>query len=620
MGSTQTGIGVGSPPREIAAFIWRALRARPATFALSFLGAGALASAVIGPLSSALIAWLVGTTGQVVVANQALVGFFLSPAGVGVLLVVGVALVVGSELGRASAIMVLAGNVDGGRQSALSVLIGLAWRLPRLAALVARQVVTAAWRVLIPGAVLGLIALLVLRGYDPNYIVHVRPPRFWVGLACAAFPAGVIAVVLARAWMRWTIAAPLCLLEGRGAADSMATSERELRGREWRLLALRGGWAAAVALAASLAGAGVALAAGRALQRELGGLTMTAVAAGAFLGVHALVSIAGGLIGTVGDGAISWLVYRERHAGHERALSPPAYGRWVVVAGLIAVVLAASGVSAVFLGRATGPMEVVITAHRGASRVAPENTLAAIRAAIAEGADWAEIDVQLTSDGAVVVMHDTDLLRIAKDPRRVVATPLAELRTIDAGGWFDARFKGEQIPTLAEVLDEAGRGGLTLNIELKPSGNEAPLATRVASVLREKGALERSVVTSLSTAALQEMRKAEPGARIGQILSASVGRPARLGADMLAMNAGLVNGERLGWGAGTALGVHAWTVNDADQMTRLVLRGVRGVITDDAAAMVRRRQEWNALTRVERLLLVCRVYFVGTSAAKAADL
>jgi glycerophosphoryl diester phosphodiesterase len=606
VGSTQTGIGVGSPPREIAAFIWRALRARPATFALSFLGASALAGAVIAPVSSALIAWLVGTTGQVVIANQALVGFFLSPAGVGVLLVVGVALVVGSELGRASAIMVLAGNADGGRQSALWVLLGLVLRLPWLAALVARQV--------------GLIAFLVLRGYDPNYIVHVRPPRFWVGLACAAAPAGVMVVVLARTWMRWTIAVPLCLLEGRGAAESMATSERELRGREWRLLAFRGGWAVGVALAGSLAGAGVALAAGRALQRELGGLTMTAVAAGAFLGVHALVSIAAGLIGTVGDGAISWLVYRERHAGHERTLSPPGYGRWVVIAGLIAVVGVASGVSAVLLRRATGPMEVVITAHRGASRAAPENTLAAIRAAIAEGADWAEIDVQLTSDGAVVVMHDTDLLRIAKDPRRVVATPLAELRKIDAGGWFDARFKGEQIPTLAEVLDEAGRGGLTLNIELKPSGNEGPLAMRVASVLREKGALERSVVTSLSTVALQEMRKAEPGARIGQILSASVGRPARLGADMLAMNAGLVNGERLAWGAGSVLGVHAWTVNDADQMTRLVLRGVRGVITDDAAAMVRRRQEWNALTRVERLLLVCRVYFVGTSDAKAADL
>jgi len=100
-------------------------------------------------------------------------------------------------------------------------------------------------------------------------------------------------------------------------------------------------------------------------------------------------------------------------------------------------------------------------------------------------------------------------------------------------------------------------------------------------------------------------------ARVGQIVSAVIGRPAALGADMFAVNASLVNGRTLGWGKGTSLGVHAWTVNDPDQMTRLALRGVRGVITDDVGAMARRRNEWERLTDVERLLLAVRVYWVG---------
>lgn len=99
----------------------------------------------------------------------------------------------------------------------------------------------------------------------------------------------------------------------------------------------------------------------------------------------------------------------------------------------------------------TGHVEIV--AHRGSSRFAPENTLAAVRKAVEQRADRVEVDVQLTKDGHVVLFHDSTLQRIANRPERIKELDLAEIQEIDAGSWFDAKYNNEKIPTLSETLD-----------------------------------------------------------------------------------------------------------------------------------------------------------------------
>lgn len=126
-----------------------------------------------------------------------------------------------------------------------------------------------------------------------------------------------------------------------------------------------------------------------------------------------------------------------------------------------------------------------ITSHRGNSSVAPENTIAAIKAAKDEKADAAEIDVQLTRDGHVVVIHDYNLRRLAKDPRNVVDLTLVQIKKLEVGSWFSKEFTGEKIPTLEEVIDEAGNE-IKLNIELKPSNDEAELAKAVLAYLKKR--------------------------------------------------------------------------------------------------------------------------------------
>jgi glycerophosphoryl diester phosphodiesterase len=134
---------------------------------------------------------------------------------------------------------------------------------------------------------------------------------------------------------------------------------------------------------------------------------------------------------------------------------------WLLVATTFSLLLA---------GQAAGQL---ITAHRGASHDAPENTLAAFRLAWEQAADAIEGDFRLSADGRLVCVHDADTKRVAGVNHVVAKTPLAELRTLDAGRWKDPRFAGERLPTFAEVL-AAVPPGKKFFIELKTGPEIVP--------------------------------------------------------------------------------------------------------------------------------------------------
>ena len=129
-----------------------------------------------------------------------------------------------------------------------------------------------------------------------------------------------------------------------------------------------------------------------------------------------------------------------------------------------------------------GKYPVFVTAHRGFSGTAPENTLAAFRAAIDTGCDMIELDVHLSRDNQVVVIHDDTLERTTSGRGNVADQTYAELKRLDAGSWFDPRFSGERIPTLADVLSLA-RNRILVNIELK-KGKKPALSAAPANGYR----------------------------------------------------------------------------------------------------------------------------------------
>ncbi|KGX86238.1 glycerophosphodiester phosphodiesterase [Pontibacillus litoralis] len=111
--------------------------------------------------------------------------------------------------------------------------------------------------------------------------------------------------------------------------------------------------------------------------------------------------------------------------------------------------------------------QTYVYAHRGSSGTHPENTLAAFRAAIQCGADGIELDVQMTKDGEVVVIHDEQVDRTTNGEGWICDMTYAQLATLDAGSWFDPAFSNEQIPTLNNVLTICKDTNVMINIELK---------------------------------------------------------------------------------------------------------------------------------------------------------
>jgi glycerophosphoryl diester phosphodiesterase len=161
------------------------------------------------------------------------------------------------------------------------------------------------------------------------------------------------------------------------------------------------------------------------------------------------------------------------------------------------------------------PQDFRIIAHRGASGFAPENTRAAFDLAVQLGVSEIELDVQLTSDGQVVVCHDSTLERYGHGNAVVERLSLPELLQLDMGGWYAEQYSGERMPILCEVLAKY-RDSLTYHIELKGLSPELPAAA-LASIRR--AALEDCcIVTSFSLDQIIRMRAADPNLRLAWLV------------------------------------------------------------------------------------------------------
>jgi len=157
--------------------------------------------------------------------------------------------------------------------------------------------------------------------------------------------------------------------------------------------------------------------------------------------------------------------------------------------------------------------EVHVCGHRGHSIGAPENTIAAFTATREHGGDSAEIDCVLTEDGEIVLMHDQTLDRTTNGTGLVSAKTLADIRTLDAGGWFDERFAGERIPTLAEAIEFAKTYDFGLVVEVKEARQMDRFVRRLGAVLAETDGADQLVMISFDHAFLRDLKEALPSVR-----------------------------------------------------------------------------------------------------------
>ena len=218
-------------------------------------------------------------------------------------------------------------------------------------------------------------------------------------------------------------------------------------------------------------------------------------------------------------------------------------------------------------------------AHRGASGHAPENTLAAFRAAVAFLADGIECDVRADCDGAPVIFHDPTLKRIAGRPDRLADLSLAQIKTVDAGGWFSSRFSHETIPTLQETL-AATPASVRLNLEIKSACVPAVIEQIVAMK-----AADRVVLSAFDHRLLHEARRLHPTLALGVLVNrepwdAVIHTAQRLHAVSLNVPRSRVSATSVARAHRVGLEMHCYTVDEPGEMMRMMALGVDGLFTN----------------------------------------
>lgn len=239
-----------------------------------------------------------------------------------------------------------------------------------------------------------------------------------------------------------------------------------------------------------------------------------------------------------------------------------------------------------------------IFAHRGASLHAPENTLAAFELAVTQQADAIELDAKCCADGEVVVFHDQTVERTSNGTGKVLDLPLAALKELDAGSWFNTQFQGEAIPTLEEVFQAVGQK-IFINVELTNYASlRDDLPEKVVALVRRYGLQNRVLFSSFNPLALRRAYKLIPTVPLGLLAAPGIsGAWARswlgklvpyqaLHPEMQDTTLKLVQRQHQ-----QGKQVNVWTVNAAAEMQQLFEWGVDGIMTDDPILAYQLRAE-----------------------------
>jgi glycerophosphoryl diester phosphodiesterase len=228
-----------------------------------------------------------------------------------------------------------------------------------------------------------------------------------------------------------------------------------------------------------------------------------------------------------------------------------------------------------------------VVGHRGASGHAPENTMAAFRRAVELGARFIETDLHITRDARLVTIHDSTLERTTNGRGAVNEFTFEELRQLDAGSWFRADFRGEQIPSIEEVIAFARAADIGLFLEIKP---DAPWGIEhgLLSMLRGSGESHRVVVLSFSTGILRNVRRLDntqvTGLLVDAVPNSGVGalieRARETGARQLAPRGDVLSPDMIEQARRHDLQVICWTLNEPADMRAAAGAGVDGIMTD----------------------------------------
>ena len=573
-----------------------------------------IAVVLLTPLLALLSQLLLRLSGQAVLADQDILFFLLGPAGWICLITLG-ALWLGIIILEQAALMaILAAPLDHRTGTVVAIRFAMAhtWQISQVTARLIFRIG------LLAAPFLGIAAVtyaMLLSEFDINFYLQEKPTEFIVAVSIGAILVITLAILILRFVFSWILALPLVLFEQVPASQALQESARRTVGSRFRIVSLFTIWIlAGFGLSASVTSAVVW--AGRFIITDtVTSLSLLVITLGCFLLIWAIVNLVIQMISSSLLAALWLNLYREigcddgnfNFTNYNSAISSDTHsgiritGKRLITGSLVGLTAAAIiGIWTLESVRLEDDVEII--AHRGASAVAPENTLAAMRQAIDYATDWVEIDVQETSDDQVVVFHDSDFMKLAKIDLKIWDATMADLETTDIGSHKDPAFSSERVPTLSELLTTC-KGKTKVVIELKYYGHDKDLEQRVLNIVNAHEMSSDVMYMSLNLDAVIKMKQLNPKCRAGLLMSVLGGKIQDTKADFLAVNAMFVNRSFIQRAHASGKEVYVWTINDAVTMSRMIGLGVDGLITDKPDLARQVLAERLTLNPAERLLL-----------------
>ena len=579
------------------------------------------------PASGWLLNRLVAASGQYAVSDNDLLAFFLSTQGI-FFLILSVGFVLAFWFAEQVGLLII--SVKATLEKEISVSLVLWEQITHIPALIRLGLLQAAGYLMasIPFVSgIGLVYWQLLSEWDLYYYINVQPPSWWIALIIAGTISAAYLLLAAWLYIRWLFSIPILIFEETTPLGALKKSWRQTRRRFWKFAVPLALWWAAVLISSAAITWLIRAVAAQLLVNIGYTLKVVIPAVIVTLALITLLDILWFIIGKIVHIMLMADFYLVTTDGEQKLstltpsvkiLSPRALKRigWLI-AGLVLIMGIAAGVA--FIEGFKINRTIEITGHRGSKVRAPENTLSALRQAIDEGADYAEIDVQTTADGVVVLLHDADLRRVASVDRRLRDMSYHQLKDIDVGSWFAPEFSSERIPTLQEAIDLA-RGRIKLNIELKFTWPDPALTQKVADIIRQNEFTADCVISSLNFKAVTEMKQAFPELVSGFIVFKVAGDVARMEADFLSINAARAAPRLVRRLHRRGRAVHVWTVNDFNNIVSMIEVGVDNIITDYPREVRQYLETWNTLSGSEKILLMLRKLIVGIESPEPSEL
>ena len=462
-------------------------------------------------------------------------------------------------------------------------------------------------------ALAGLVAFFFITEYDINYYLTLKPPEFMMVVGINAVILLFMTVLVVKKLLSWSLALPLILFSGVTPSDSFGKSEEMTENRRKEVFFFFAKWAVVSILAGVIVLGTINFIGNTLAATYFDALKILILIIGLFAVLLSIVNFFITIFTSSTFAALTVLLAEKYGAslksdGLNVKESSAAWkvNKTKIIVFFLGLLMASFIIGSAYLSSSGEIRDVEIFAHRGAAGKAPENTMAAIKQAIEDKTDWVEIDVQESKDGKVIVMHDSDVMKLAGVSPKIWESTQEELQKLDIGSWFDPKFAGERIPTLRDVLQEA-KGKAKVLIELKYYGHDIALSQKVVDIVEELDMSKEVAVMSLSPDQVKRIKAIRPEWESGILLSKVVGDISKMDVDFLAVNLAMLHPSFIKKTHAVGKKIYIWTADDPITIFKMLTLGVDGIITNEPEMARQVMDERKNLNPIERFVLYTAV-------------